>query len=61
MLPQQQQDVIRVTRETAEKMRRIAATTDDTDLANQLRSMADDEDTIASGLENALNAAEAFQ
>ena len=61
MLHQQQLDVIRLTRETAAKMRRIAATTSDLDLAVRLRSMADQEDTVAAGLENALKAAEAFQ
>jgi hypothetical protein len=42
-------------------MRRIAATTSDTDLAVRLRNMAEEEDIVAAGLENALNAEEAFQ
>ena len=60
MLHSRQQDLIRLTRETAAKMRRIAATTKDADLAVQLQNMADEEDTVAAGLENALQAMEAF-
>lgn len=60
MLHPRQQDLIRLTRETAAKMRRIAATTEDADLAVQLHNMADEEDIVAAGLENALQAVEAF-
>ena len=61
MLHPWQEDVIRLTRETAAKLRHIAATTTDAVLAVQLQSMADEEDTVAAGLENASKAEEAFQ
>jgi hypothetical protein len=53
------QELIRTARDTARKLRRIAANSSDADLAVELKRMAEEEDIIAIGLENALTAEEA--